>query len=658
LVHWNNWCYLLSIYVMATTNIDIKVTGIGDLDKATEAINEGVGSVTNLKTQLRTLQQELQTLDPASEKFVELSQKAGEVKDQIKNASEAVNANAGPAFERLGNNASLLTSKLGSLDFGGAAESVKALAANVKGVDFKTLGAELGSFGKSMIALGRALLANPIFLLAAAVTAIIMNFDTLLKLLPSVDAAISGVSVELSQALVNQEKLTAQAKEQLEATTASENSLKLQGLSEREILKLKKAQTDQVIESIKAQKALDAIIAMSQIEAAKRNKEILKGIFEFLTIPTQALNRQIDLVGKALGQDFGLEKMFEGVLDTAANYFFNEEEIKKEFEKNQKALDQEIKNLTNSNAGYQIALNNIEKQGAEERKKIADDELKRRLENERNLALAKRSSAEKINELLQNLEDQKLAAEKASEEKRTQMLADQRDLRIALIQDETEKEIAAVDAKYIELRKQAHGNAELLKQLAEANQKEVDKINDDAAKKESERKRQEVAQKIELSNNAIDALIAINDLFEANNEKSARRQFNINKALSLAQALQNTFLGATAAFASQPGGIGLRIAAASIATAAGLANVVRIAKTKFEPSGGSGGDTGGGGTPSIGNGGGGAVDTASNPQFSALNPSFLGQQGNQPPPVQAYVLGGDVSDELNAQERIRDQSTL
>jgi hypothetical protein len=303
-------------------------------------------------------------------------------------------------------------------------------------------------------------------------------------------------------------------------------------------------------------------------------------------------------------------------------------------------------------------LNNIEKQGAEERKKIADDELKKRLENERNLALAKRSSAEKINELLQNLEDQKLAAEKASEEKRTQMLADQRDLRIALIQDETEKEIAAVDAKYIELRKQAHGNAELLKQLAEANQKEVDKINDDAAKKESERKRQEVAQKIELSNNAIDALIAINDLFEANNEKSARRQFNINKALSLAQALQNTFLGATAAFASQPGGIGLRIAAASIATAAGLANVVRIAKTKFEPSGGSGGDTGGGGTPSIGNGGGGAVDTASNPQFSALNPSFLGQQGNQPPPVQAYVLGGDVSDELNAQERIRDQSTL
>jgi hypothetical protein len=642
---------------MATSQLDIKVTGVGDLDKATQAINNGAGSVTNLKTQLRTLQQELQTLDPSSDKFIQLSQQAGELRDKIKDTSEAVNANAGPAFERLGNNASLLTGKLGALDFGGAAESVKALAANVKGVDFKTLGAEIGTFGKSLLSLGKALLANPIFLLAAAVAAIIVNFDTLIKIIPGLNGALTGVTDELSQALVNQEKLTAQAKEQLEATTASENSLKLMGLSEREILKLKKAQTDQVIESLKAQKTLDAVIAMSQIEAAKRNKEILKGIFEFLTIPTQALNRQIDLVGKALGQDFGLEKMFEGVLDTAANYFFNEEEIKKEFEKNQKALDQEIKNLTNSNAGYQIALNNIEKQGAEERKKIADDELKKRLENERKLALAKQASTEKVNALLQNLEDQKLAAEKASEDKRRQMLADQRDLRVALIQDETEKEIQAVDAKYIALREKAHGNAELLKQLAEANQKEVDKINEEAAKKEADTQRELQQQKIELAGSAIDALIQLNDAFAGSSEKSARKAFAINKALSLVQALQNTYLGATSAFAQTPGGIGIKIAAASIAVAAGLANVARIARSKFEPSGGGGGETGGGGAPSISNGGGGAVADASTPQFSALNTGFL-QGGTQTPPVQAYVLGQDVADTLQASEKIRDQSTL
>ena len=643
---------------MATSNIDIKVTGVGDLDKATEAINAGAGSVTNLKTQLRTLQQELQTLDPSSDKFIELSQKAGELRDKIKDTSEAVNANAGPAFERLGNNASLLTSKLGTLDFGGASESVKALAANVKGVDFKTLGAEIGTFGKSLVQLGRALLANPIFLLAAAVAAIILNFDTLLKLLPSVDAAISGVSVELSQALIAQEKLTQEARNQLEATTAQENILKLQGLTEKQILQLKQAQTKELIASLKNQQALQDQITMAQIEASKRNRDILAGILEFIAIPIRALLTQIDLVGEALGQDFGLVEGFQKGIKSVAELAFNPEELlanaKKTKEENAKA----IRDLENQQAGYQISLNNIEKQGAAERQKINDEALKKRLENEAKFRAAKQASEEKINALLQNVEDQKLAAEQASEQKRRQMLLDQRDLRIGLIQDETEKEIQAVDAKYIALREKAHGNAELLKQLAEANAKEVEKIQEDAAKKESENQRLLVAQKIELSNSAIDALIALNNSFEANSEKGARKQFAINKALSLAQALQNTYLGATAAFAQTPGGIGIKIAAASIATAAGLANVIRIARSKFEPSGGGGGDAGGGGTPSIGNGGGGAVDQAANPQFSALNPAFLGSQGNGTPPVQAYVLGGDVSDELNAQERIRDQSTL
>ncbi len=643
---------------MATSNIDIKVTGVGDLDKATDAINAGAGSVTNLKTQLRTLQQELQTLDPSSDKFIELSQKAGELRDKIKDTSEAVNANAGPAFERLGNNASLLTSKLGTLDFGGAAESVKALAANVKGVDFKTLGAEIGTFGKSLVQLGRALLANPIFLLAAAVAAIILNFDTLLKLLPSVDAAISGVTVELSNALENQKKLTQEAKDQLEATTASENSLRLQGLSEKQILQLKQAQTKETISRLEKEQALQDQVTMAQIEAAKRNRDILAGILEFIALPLRALLTQIDLVGEAIGKDFGLVEGFQNSLKSVAELAFNPDELLAEAQKTKEANQKALRDLKNQQDGYQIALNNLEKQGAAERQKINDEALKKRLENEAKFRAAKQASEQKINGLLQGLEDQKLAAEQASEQKRRQMLLDQRDLRIALIQDETEKEIQAVDAKYIALREKAHGNAELLKQLAEANAKEVEKIQEDAAKKESENQRQLVAQKIELSNSAIDALIALNNSFEANSEKGARKQFAINKALSLAQALQNTYLGATAAFAQTPGGIGIKIAAASIATAAGLANVLRIARSKFESSGSGGGDTGGGGTPSIGNGGGGAVDQAANPQFSALNPAFLGSQGNGTPPVQAYVLGGDVSDELNAQERIRDQSTL
>jgi hypothetical protein len=642
---------------MATSNLDIKVTGVGDLDKATQAINNGAGSVTNLKTQLRTLQQELQTLDPSSDKFIQLSQQAGELRDKIKDTSEAVNANAGPAFERLGNNASLLTSKLGSLDFGGAAESVKALAANVKGVDFKTLGAEIGTFGKSLLSLGKALLANPIFLLAAAVAAIIVNFDTLIKIIPGLNGLLTGVTDELAAAVINSEKLTAEAKAQLEATTASENSLKLRGLSEREILGLKKLQTDEVINSLKAQQSLQDQITMSQIETAKRNRDILAGVLEFIAIPIRALLTQIDLVGEAVGQEFGLVEKFQSGVKSIAELAFNPDEILAKAKETRAATDKEIQGLINARDGYQIQLTAIDRRGAEERDKLAKSEADKRKKEQEELA----KNAEEISDIIRQLEEQT-----AEEERKAQFEANQRRLKQEedyynlfneLTQTEQEKEIAALTAAYDEKFLLAQGNADLEKLLAEKQGEDIAKINEKYAKAEKEKQRDLQRQKIELAGSAIDALIQLNDAFAGSSEKSARKAFAINKALSLVQALQNTYLGATSAFAQTPGGIGIKIAAASIAVAAGLANVARIARSKFEPSGGGGGETGGGGAPSISNGGGGAVADASTPQFSALNTGFL-QGGTQTPPVQAYVLGQDVADTLQASEKIRDQSTL
>jgi hypothetical protein len=642
---------------MATSNLDIKVTGVGDLDKATQAINNGAGSVTNLKTQLRTLQQELQTLDPSSDKFIQLSQQAGELRDKIKDTSEAVNANAGPAFERLGNNASLLTSKLGSLDFGGAAESVKALAANVKGVDFKTLGAEIGTFGKSLLSLGKALLANPIFLLAAAVAAIIVNFDTLIKIIPGLNGLLTGVTDELAAAVINSEKLTAEAKAQLEATTASENSLKLRGLSEREILGLKKLQTDEVINSLKAQQSLQDQITMSQIETAKRNRDILAGVLEFIAIPIRALLTQIDLVGEAVGQEFGLVEKFQSGVKSIAELAFNPDEILAKAKETRAATDKEIQGLINARDGYQIQLTAIDRRGAEERDKLAKSEADKRKKEQEELA----KNAEEISDIIRQLEEQT-----AEEERKAQFEANQRRLKQEedyynlfneLTQTEQEKEIAALTAAYDEKFLLAQGNADLEKLLAEKQGEDIAKINEKYAKTEKEKQRDLQRQKIELAGSAIDALIQLNDAFAGSSEKSARKAFAINKALSLVQALQNTYLGATSAFAQTPGGIGIKIAAASIAVAAGLANVARIARSKFEPSGGGGGETGGGGAPSISNGGGGAVADASTPQFSALNTGFL-QGGTQTPPVQAYVLGQDVADTLQASEKIRDQSTL
>jgi len=250
------------------------------------------------------------------------------------------------------------------------------------------------------------------------------------------------------------------------------------------------------------------------------------------------------------------------------------------------------------------------------------------------------------------LEQNRIATEKELADQELKFEQEREGLRKSLQQTEIEAEIAAVDQKYIELRRLAHGDAELQKQLAEQNAKEVADIETKYATATKD-------QKIALAQGAVDSLLALNDVLQNGSEKSAKRAFTVNKALSLAMALTNTYLGASAAFAQTTGGIGVKLAAAGVATISGLANVARIAKTKFTPSG-SGGDTGGGSVtsssfsaPSSEGGGGGSA-----PSFNAFNPAFINNRPSQLTPVQAYVLSGNVANELEASTKIKDKARL
>jgi hypothetical protein len=175
-----------------------KVVGTFDVDtgnslQATDKVSAGMQTAANstasLKKELREMQQQLSMLDPNSEAFLELSVRAGDVKDRINDASEAVRANAGNAFEGLSNNASLLGDRLLNLDFEGVASAAKGLGANIGRLDFKTLSAGVNNAASSVISLGKALLSNPLFWIGAAITALIVYWDDLAE-------AISSVSEE------------------------------------------------------------------------------------------------------------------------------------------------------------------------------------------------------------------------------------------------------------------------------------------------------------------------------------------------------------------------------------------------------------------------------------------------------------------------------
>lgn len=644
---------------MATSQFSIKVTGIGELEKAEQAIDAGAGSVNNLRSQLKDLERELASLDPSSDKFVELSSQAGQLRDQLKNVKESVNANAAPAFERLGNNATLLTQKLSTLDFGGAAESVKLLAANVGQVSFKELGSELTSFGKSLGQLGKALLTNPIFLLAAAIAAIVMNFETLTKVVPGVNEALTGVSDEMTKQLELSKERVALAESELEKASNIEKQMRLQGASEKEILLFRQERIKALLQELKTQLDQQKIIADAQIQTAARNKEILSGIIQFLTAPLQALLFTVDEIGEAFGKNFGLR---EGFNDFTSSLIFDPEETKKASEEAQKAIEDRIRQTEGQLLDGEIAIKNINKQAADEARKTREEENKKRIEEERKLLAARFKLQQDFNAAVKENEEKRRQAELQAEAERLRIASEQAEVRKQLtVLTPIQEEIAAVDAKYIKLREMANGDAELIRQITEANIAEVAKIEEKAAQDAIARESAVQQAKIDFASGALSTISEVVSSFAGESEKSAKRAFELNKGIAIAQTIIETYKGAQAIFASaaaNPASIlfpAQPFIAAGLAITAGLARVNNIRKQKFDGGGGTGGAGGGGGVPSFGGGG----AAASTPQFNALNPNFLNrEQNNSQPPVRAYVLASNVTTAQAAQEKINDQSTL
>lgn len=160
-----------------------------------------------------------------------------------------------------------------------------------------------------------------------------------------------------------------------------------------------------------------------------------------------------------------------------------------------------------------------------------------------------------------------------------------------------------------------------------------------------------------MASDAVGALMSIADAVGKNDKEGAKRRFKINKALGIAQASVNTYMAVNAALTAGGNPIklatGAQFVEAGIALTMGLANVAKIAKTKFEDGGGSTSPSGGGGgMGALGGGGGGSTSAP------ALDLSFLNSQQTKAQPIQSYVLATNVTSAQDAQQKILDQSKL
>lgn len=472
-------------------------------------------------------------------------------------------------------------------------QSALAISEGVRG--FKEAIPSIKAFGN---ALKSAIGASGIGLLVVAVGTLYAYWD-------DIKSAVSGVSEE--QDKLNEKAAANVVAEQakLDSLSSQDNILKLQGKSEKEITQMKLKQIDATILATEAQLEQQRNTKKSQVEATKRNFEILKMVarigIEFATMglriiaaPIDALIETANLVSETLG--FGkitstninkeITKMNKAAAESAAKFVFDPNEVAKEANETIRETKASLTKLKNEKAGMILSLRDMDKadreQGTKEKKEATKKE-------EEEIELIKRESGLKS---INNLQKQRAA------------------------------------------------ELEVTKKALE----EEAKLREEAAQKELERQKKLQEDKAKLVYDSLNLISEITSLFGQKNERVARAMFNIDKAAKLASATMSAREGVINAFkTAQDSPLTTVFPAypfvqAGLAGAFGAVNIAKIASQKFQASGGASDLASGGG----GGIGGGASSAA--PSFNVVGNSGMNQLAQiQQTPVQAYVVSGEVT---------------
>lgn len=610
-------------------------------------------TVISIKKQLRDATAQVALLAEkygvTSKEATEAAKRAGQLRDQIDLSNQLINGfNPDTKFKAATSALSGLASAFGGLQgaiglFGVESEDVaktllKVQSALALSQGLEALGELKDSFNvlKSVVldafkAIRAAIGSTGIGLLVIALGAIVAYWDDIKEL-------VGGVSSEQKKVLADTQKTADAQKKNLDAITESENLLKLQGKSEKEILAIKIKQTEETINSQIALLETQESVAKSQEKIAARNKEILQAVISVITLPLTFVLTTIDQVGKALGKNFGLQKQFAGGI---AGLVFDPEQVKAEGEKTAKETNKQITKLKNDLAGYKLDVSKINQAAA-------DKELKKR-EEEADKEIALNESRIKRLFELQKIGgteyENKLADLKAQYVIDQELFAGHQE---ALLQ---------IEKKY-ELQK-----FELAKERRKLFEKEADEYAEKQFKKLDKQADKEAKEKLKTQNlliNAVntsiqkgaDAEVKIRKLTEdeklgviSNGLRTAAQLAGegtvLSKALGIVDATINTYVGASRALKDLPAPFSFIAAAATIAQ--GLMTVQSIINTPV-PGGAS--DTSGSMSPRL-------MSAPVTPSFTPNAPTQLDQTslnaiGNVA--ARAYVVESDIT---GSQKRIR-----
>ena len=627
---------------MALTKIVIETEIVGgeqsvnQLEDIKQQAEGGVKSLTDLKKEFKTLQDQLSGLTPGTKEYVDALKRLGAVKDDIGDLRAEIEG------------------------FAGADKKIQAFTSVIGGVasGFQAAQGAVALFGSENEDLQKALLK------VQAAMAITQG----LQGLAGMGDSLKVVSNVLKSSTVGTYALAAAQRVYNAVMAANPIGLLIAGLTALAgvIAIVVNAMDDEdeaqkkVIASREAELAvMDRQFSRFQEEANFRRQLAQaqgKSADEIL-----ALNKNLNIEeGKQLQQRINLLK--QNIIDRAKIIQNQDDDEKKEtIKRNQEDLKQiaefqkRQRELQNNNVIEQAKFDTDARKKAEERQKAANERAKALRDKKAadDLAAAEKWRQEQAKFIQYEID---ALNNKYGEEE--QIIAQQQLSTKIQLGTATPEEIEAWNA--YKLKQQQDYNNALdaeLKRLKEAE----DKRRADAEEKiklefEAEKKRREEElanrkkakeQEVKLTLEGLQTVQSLADAFAGKSEESQRRAFNVKKAASIAQATIETYQAAQSAYASQmaiptPDAPVRAAIAAGISIASGLARVAVIAKQKFEAPSTGGGGGGGGNLGSFTQGGGGGAQppqglTAQN-TFTQINPDgTVAGQGNQQP-MKAYVV--------------------
>ena len=596
--------------------------------------DEILSGLKGIKQELRAVQDQMAGLDAGSQEFVKLSQRAGELRDRMKDVKEAVNANAGPAITSFGNNLSIARGQLMELDLQGFGESLKRVGENIKGVDIKSFKDGLKSMAEGFVNVGKALLSNPLFLVAATIAAAAVALNAYMQ---SQKEKMEKFVASIDKAIEDRQRKEQLYQAQNDLTTRREYE-RNQKLREKELKDI------ELQMYLIGQMKMNA--QLTEEEYSKRHEELYKRKnqveIEYATDAKKITEQTVKFKEK-LDNEYELSRLNERDRFRKLNKDAERQAIKE-------AFDLGINDLNTQNQirlTYNQKLRDQEAKWAEEdaeKAKAAAEKKKQEEEKRKKETIDRRKALSDFN------------AEQDAED--YQMALAQTEQMGKLGQDLTDKERERAIEK-TEIAKTAYETLDGYDKVFVAQQLQR---ADEATQKQIEMERKVQQAKLEIAVQYLNAAQSLTDAMTTSGLLSAEKSFKISKALGITQTTISTIMGVQNALNAvstvpEPFGMALKVANAVAIGAAGAASIAKIASSQFNANAGGGG--GGINTPSMpsSSGGGGAMSAPTAQSPSALNLSFL--EGNvNTAPLQTYVLAGQVSNAQQAEFKIKNTASI